>query len=142
MKTFVFRTGLLDKLKIYRELVVGSDTNLYKLAEAIIDAFNFDFDHAFGFFSKLTDGNCYDSSVKYDLFTDMEEQGIESTGAGSVEKTKVSEVWKKAGDKMLFLFDYGDDWRFVVELIVIGEKTEKNVLPLLLKKVGRAPKQY
>lgn len=142
MKTSVLRAGLLDKPKIYRDIAVSDDTSLYKLAEVIIDAFNFDFDHAFGFFSKITDGNCYDSPVKYELFTDMKGQGIEPTGAGSVERTKVLEVWKKSGDRMLFLFDYGDDWRFVVELIAVGEKVMKSSLPRLLKKVGRAPKQY
>jgi hypothetical protein len=42
---------------------------------------------------------------------------------------------------MLFLFDYGDEWRFKVELIGLGRK-EKAVYPRVVKRVGEAPPQY
>ena len=43
---------------------------------------------------------------------------------------------------MLFLFDYGDDWRFVVEVIGVGKTDPKARYPKLLKKVGASPEQY
>lgn len=45
--------------------------NLYKLAEAIVSAYGFDFDHAFGFFSKIVEIRYFDSEIKYELFTDL-----------------------------------------------------------------------
>jgi len=51
-------------------------------------------------------------------------------------------VWQSAGDKMLFLFDYGGEWLFVVELKGFGEEDTKKKYPRVLKKVGRTPKQY
>jgi hypothetical protein len=36
--------------------------------------FKFDFNHAFGFFSRLT-GHVYDSPVRYDLFADSDTDG-------------------------------------------------------------------
>ena len=78
----------------------------------------------------------------YELFADMKDEGIEPTGAGSVKKTKIGEVWKKVGDKMMMLFDYGDDWRFVVELSGFGEKQPKTKYPRIIKSIGNAPEQY
>ena len=43
---------------------------------------------------------------------------------------------------MRFLFDYGDDWRFRVEVIGLGEKVPKTRYPKFLKTVGQAPPQY
>jgi hypothetical protein len=43
---------------------------------------------------------------------------------------------------MLFMFDYGDDWRFVVEVIGLGQRMTKTRYPKVLKKVGKAPEQY
>lgn len=141
MKTFIFETSLLRDKKIVRRIEVLENINLYKLAEAIIGAYGFDFDHAFGFFNDISE-RYYDSEKKYELFTDMEDQGIEPTGAKSVKKTKIGEAWEKPGDKMLFLFDYGDDWLFVAELKGFGEKQPKIKYPCVLKSAGKAPEQY
>jgi hypothetical protein len=46
------------------------------------------------------------------------------------------------GKTMLFLFDYGDEWRFKVELIGLGRKEPGAVYPRVVKQVGEAPPQY
>lgn len=142
MKTYIFKTNLLRNPEIIREIEILEDTNLYKLAEIIVGAYNFNFDHSFGFFSKIAESNYFDSEKKYELFTDLEDEGIEPTGAGSVKKTKAKEVWQSIGDKMMFLFDYGDNWQFIVELIGFGEKKSEQKYPRVLKKIGKAPRQY
>lgn len=141
MKTYIFKTYLFRDKKISRDIEIKENASLYKLAEAIINAYDFDFDHAFGFFSTISE-RYFDSERKYELFADMEDEGIEPTGAGSVKKTKINEVWKNIGDKMLFLFDYGDNWRFVVELAGFGGTQPKQKYPRIIKKVGPAPEQY
>lgn len=144
MRTYILKTNLLHDLKISREIEILENTSLYKLAKAIIKAYDFKFDHCFGFFSKIAENWYFDSGERYELFTDLIEEGeeIEPTGAGSVKKTKVKEVWQNIGDKMLFLFDYGDNWKFVVELIQFGDKKQNQKYPLILKKTGKAPRQY
>ena len=139
MKTYIFKTHLFRDKKVIREIEILESSNLYKLAEAIVKSYDFDFDHAFGFFSTIGE-QWYKSERKYELFSDMED--IEPTGAESVKNTKVGEVWKNYGDKMLFLFDYGDTWLFVVELIKFGEKEAKKKYPRIVKKIGIAPEQY
>ncbi len=135
--THIFRVRL--RPRVYRDIEIPSEDSLYELAAAIVQAFDFDFDldHAFGFFSKLGH-HVFDSPVRYELFADLE-GGAES---GSVKRTKVAQAFPAVGAKMQFLFDYGDDWRFRVEVIELGEKASQTRYPKLLKIVGKAPPQY
>lgn len=142
MKTYIFKTHLFREKKISRDIEIKENVNLYKLAEAIVGAYDFDFDHAFGFFRKITDGWDFVNVEKYELFADLEDQGIEPVDAKSVKNTKVRDVWKQPKDKMLFLFDYGDEWRFVAELIGFGAAEPKIKYPRVVNKVGLAPEQY
>jgi Plasmid pRiA4b ORF-3-like protein len=136
--THIVRVVLQDEPSIYREIEMESSKTLSDLAKAIVQAFGFDFDHAYGFYSKLTGRDVLRSQPKYELFADMGE----GTNARSVRKTRVDEAFPDVGCTMLFLFDYGDDWRFVVEVIGLGETVAKARYPKVLKKVGDAPEQY
>ena len=127
-----------SKPRVYRDIEIEGTKSLSDLAEAIIGAFDFAFDHAFGFYSNLK--NPYErSGERYELFADME--GTDSD-AGSVERTKVAQVFSAIGKKMLFLFDYGDEWLFQVELVAVGGKAAKMRYPRLVATKGDAPEQY
>ena len=49
--TLIIRVALDRKKSIYRDIEIEGSKSLYKLAEAIVTAFDFDFDHCFGFYS-------------------------------------------------------------------------------------------
>ena len=134
-RTHVFRVRLWPK--IYRDIEIESSKSLYDLAAAIVGAFDFDLDHAFGFYSKLED-YVFDSPVRYELFADLDGD----REAQSVKRTTIAHAFPEPGSKMQFLFDYGDDWRFRVEVIALGEKAPKTRYPKSLKTVGKAPPQY
>jgi hypothetical protein len=133
--THIFRARLSPR--IYRDIEIESTRSLYDLAAAIVQTFDFDFDHAFGFFSNLGD-YVFDSALRYELFADLEGGGE----ARSVKRTTVAQAFPEVGFKMQFLFDYGDEWRFQVEVIGFGEKVPKAQYPKILKTVGKAPPQY
>ena len=135
-ETFVFRASLGPK--IYRAFEISAASSLYTLAQAIVRFFDFDFDHAFGFYSGLK-GNIYQSPVRYELFVD---RGEGEGGARSVKRTRVVEAFPSVGAKMRFLFDYGDEWVFLVELVGRKPKEPKVRLPRLLLAAGNAPAQY
>jgi len=59
-----------------------------------------------------------------------------------VKKTQIQQVFKNKGDKMLFLFDYGDNWEFVIHLKSIEEPNLKKFYPQVIESVGEAPEQY
>jgi hypothetical protein len=136
--THIVQVTLQDEPTIYREIEVESRKTLSDLAEAIVHAFGFEFDHAFGFYPKLTGQDVMRSQPKHELFADMGEK----TEARSVRKTRIADAFPDVGHKMLFIFDYGDDWRFVVEMIGLGQKAAKTRYPKVRKKVGKAPEQY
>ncbi len=116
-----------------RVLLVPPSKDLYSLAEAINDSFDFHFDHPFGFYD---DPNTFQAEEGYEVFADM---GEESDYEG-VEGTEVQDVYTEVGKRMLYHFDYGDDWQFGTELL--GEKdSEKNKI-IVLEKSGEAPEQY
>jgi len=135
-ETLVFRASL--RPKIYRDIEVAGTASLYALAQAIVRSFDFDFDHAFGFYSKLK-GNIYDSPVRYELFVDI---GEGEGDARSVKRTRVIKAFPSVGTKMRFLFDYGDEWVFLVELVKRQPTEPKVKLPRLLISAGKAPAQY
>jgi hypothetical protein len=62
--------------------------------------------------------------------------------AESVERTKVAAAFATIGKTMLFVFDYGDEWRFQVKLLGLGEKAPKTRYPRLVATLGEAPPQY
>jgi len=140
-QTHVFRVSFSPNL--YRDFEIPSARSLYQLASAIIDAYGFYFDHCFGFYDKL-DGDYFKSPIRYELFFDIDE--IEDPPglppSRSVEKTRIAAAFPQVGDKMRFLFDYGDEWYFQVEVIGRGKRKAKVRYPRLLKSVGKAPVQY
>ncbi len=56
-ETLIFRASLAPN--VYRAFEIADTSSLYELAQVIVRSFDFDFDHAFGFYSKLK-GNIYD----------------------------------------------------------------------------------
>jgi Plasmid pRiA4b ORF-3-like protein len=134
VQTHVFRASL--RPTVYRDFEILSAKSLYDLAGEIVGVFGFDFDHAFGFYSKLT-GEVFDSPVSYELFADMGEGK-----ARSVKRTRIVEAFPTIGAKMTFLFDYGDTSRFLIEAIGQNRKEPGHKYPRLLKTVGEAPEQY
>lgn len=135
-ETLIFRASLAKT--VYRAFEIADTSSLYALAQVITRSFDFDFDHVFGFYSKLK-GNIYDSPVRYELFVDMGETESE---ARSVKRTRAVEAFPSVGTKMRFLFDYGDGWEFLVELVERKPKEPKVKLPRLLVSAGKPPAQY
>jgi hypothetical protein len=135
--TFIIRAAHAGDTSIYRDIEIDPSKSLYQLAEAIVSAFGFDFDHAFGFYS----GEPFTSKRKhpyFELFADMGE----ADGALSVRKTKIADAFPAVGHAMLFLFDYGDEWRFYVKMKATGIKLPNTRYPRIVASQGEAPEQY
>lgn len=133
-ETLILRAALGARL--YRDIEVSSSCTLADLAEAITAAFGFDMDHAYGYFSKHT-GNLFKSPQRYELFADMDD-----SGSRGVKRTSVNSVFKKVGSAMTFLYDYGDEWRFRVEVIEKAKAQAGSTYPRTVKTIGTAPPQY
>ncbi len=125
----------------YRILAIPEDFTLYQFAEEITGSFDFYFDHPFGFYNHLT--RYYDATEAYELFADDRETRLECPSfTKGVKKIRVNTVFTETGKKMLFLFDYGDNWKFRIELLAIEPVQHGNVYPLIVESVGKARSQY
>jgi len=140
-----FRVTFTDKFskqKInnpYSEIIIYGNQSLSTFAQAIVKSFGFYYDHCYGFYSNLNDK--YKSEEMYELFTELPD--IEHTeGAGGVYRTRISDVFPKVGKKMLFLFDYGDNWEFIVEIKYLWKEYNDLEYPVVLRTVGKLPEQY
>jgi hypothetical protein len=124
--------------KVVRKIQIAETKSLYNLAKFITQAFGFYFDHCFGFYDNFQ--RYHDSVKAYELFTDIGEDP--TPGVKGVKKTKINQAFKHCGDKMLFLFDYGDGWRFSVVLKEIKQAETWDLKPVILESLGKAPEQY
>lgn len=142
-KAYVFEARMKQYSEgenIVRQVAVSGSKSLLHLAQVILNAFDFDCDHCFGFYGDIGKNPGREQTEIYEAFVDAD---VEPTSelAKSVEKTRIASVFKDVGKKMLFMFDYGEDWRFIVELKEIRtDITEK--LPKVLSCIGIAPPQY
>lgn len=136
--TLIFRAALEHDKSVWRDIEIEASKSLYQLAETIVFAFGFDFDHAFGFYTGLTPAKMH-QRPRYELFADM---GGADPDVRGVKKTRVAEAFPAVGRTMVFLFDYGDEWRFRVRLTGTGSKTAKTLYPRILASGGKAPPQY
>lgn len=135
MHTYTFKIAHGDG---YEAVVfISGSINLYGLAEHIIDTIGFDFDHAFGFYDNRRDP--FKSSEFYTLFADMED--VEDDGEPGVNRTFIEEVFKK-GKRMLFLFDYGDEWHFDLTCTNVEPAETKRKVRKILSESGQAPVQH
>jgi Plasmid pRiA4b ORF-3-like protein len=137
--TLIIRVALKRQKAIFREIEIPASASLYRLAEAIVTAFDFDFDHCFGFYSGLTPTTMLRQHPIYELFADM---GEADPGVLTVKKTRISRAFPAVGHAMLFLFDYGDEWHFHVRLKATGKKAAKVRYPRVVAAQGVAPPQY
>jgi len=141
---YVFEATMIqycDGENIMRQVSVSGNKSLLHLAQVVLEAFDFDCDHCFGFYGNINKHPGREQTEVYEAFVDAD---VEPTNdcAKSVERTKISSVFKEVGKRMLFMFDYGQDWRFVVELTEKRDTGPEEKLPGMLKSIGKAPLQY
>ena len=62
---------------------------------------------------------------------------------GDVRTTKLEDLGLRLKQEFMYLFDYGDEWRFKVRVHAINpDAPEADDYPRVVETVGEAPKQY
>jgi len=116
----------------YRKLSIPSTINLDELASSILTAFNFDNDHLYEFIFKND----------YGIKERIAHSYIESDNEWDTCEFLVAELPLYEGMELIFHFDFGDDWQFllVVESLVKGDSG--GLKPKVIEKQGTPPEQY
>ena len=112
----------------WRQLSVSAEASLDELASAVLGAFSFDNDHLYRFLYRTRYGTTQEVTHPY-----MEE-------GTSTDEVRVGEVPLELGERLLFNFDFGDDWYF--ELVLEGLEAPSQARAKVLERHGEAPEQY
>ena len=82
-----------------------------------------------------------DPAMLAPLFDASLDLGMAEPGAAAT--TTLDSLALKKGQKFLYLFDYGDEWRFAVKVHAINPAApEDRDYPVLVEAMGEAPSQY
>lgn len=139
-----------DPGESWREVAVLGRHSLYDLAEVIVRAFDFRFEHSCAFFYPHTAfWKTGDPEELYEMPLRAEEAGaLNPPSAQNSEKTAqdsmavlVQEVFREKGKTLGFLFDYGDNWNFTVETQEV-QPADNRWYPKTVGAEGPAPLQY
>jgi hypothetical protein len=124
---YIFKVSLG---KAWRRISIPSQFILDDLAETILDAFDFDNDHLYQFICQDRFGK--PMYVNHDY---LEEPPFTS-------EFKVGELPLDVGGKMIFHFDFGDNWEFDMILEEINNPAPQQREAKVIDKRGTPPSQY
>lgn len=120
-KTLVLRIQLRDikKPPLWREVRIPADYNFEQLHEMIQILFDWDNAHLWQFEDKPY-------SHGYIIGPEMEDTGFGEGPTDIASLTPVTKVLKQKNDKMVYVYDFGDDWVHDITVKdILEEKSER-----------------
>jgi len=144
MASYLFRVKAdWDPRNLWRDIVIGGARSLEDLHRVINTSFEIGFDHLW-FFG--TDKDYWRSRRMYKSPKDFEnlpkwmEYWDHLMGRSEVEVNaggvSIDELNLKVRDRLCYLFDFADEWRFYLILIKIFEDEPSQKEPVILKGKG------
>ncbi|MFQ6053820.1 MAG: hypothetical protein ACE5OO_06320 [Candidatus Bathyarchaeia archaeon] len=90
-------------------------------------------------------GRAWGSSTEYvspDYFVDLGSWGLGVDGKRGADEMLRSSLGLEPGQRFLYLFDYGDDWRFEVQFLGHVASEEGADYPRITERRGGSPPQH
>lgn len=116
---------------IWRKIKMSGRHTLGDLHDTIQVAFEFDDDHLYAFY---IDGN---EKTGKPVYCQRAKEG-----GTSAEALMIQEMGLLAGQRLVYLFDFGACWKFSVELMGIDREEALPLTPVIVEEKGEAPLQY
>lgn len=147
MTTYRFRVKFeYDPTSLWRDIVAGADCTLDEFQTVLNRTVGLNQDHLW-FFG--TDQDYWDSDVQYKRPGEIKQtaggltRGGEEYDAG---ETTIDQMARQLDleeyDRICYLFDYGDEWRFYGILKEIDEDEPSDKAPEVVKEKGEPVEQY
>jgi hypothetical protein len=115
---------------LWRRIAIDAEEPLDTLASEILSAYKFDHDHLYEFFYRDPLG--VEESVKHPYIDE----------GPWADEVRVGDMPLLVGQTMVYLFDFGDQWRFNVTLERIDPPGKSPREPAVVDARGEAPEQY
>jgi hypothetical protein len=131
VKTFVLRVNHRALPKVWRDIEIAEDQTLEDLHLAIQRAYEWDDDHLYSFFM---------SGREWDQGSEIGSPWSETRR--HTHQVEMGSLDLKPGKKFLYLFDYGDNHEFDVQILTTNPSAPKGSYPKVVGQKGKAPPQY
>jgi len=115
---------------LWRRIEISADNTLLDLHNSIQDAYDFDDDHLYSFFLDGKPWSHEKFTAPLDVF------------GPHVNEVRIGELGLFIGQKILYLFDYGDQWCFLIKMERIDKNSPKPFKPKIVERRGKNPEQY
>jgi hypothetical protein len=129
---FAFKVWHQRDRAAYRVIETASENTMDVLHMAIQRAWDWDADHLYSFFMS---GRPYDHPYE---ISHPEVQGAVESAADAV----IGGLGLRTGDTFIYLFDFGDDHLFKIEVAGVRPSAGPGKYPRVVKSVGKAMSQY
>ncbi|WP_458190036.1 IS1096 element passenger TnpR family protein [Haladaptatus sp. NG-WS-4] len=147
MTTYRFRVRYeYDPTSLWCDIVVGADRMLDEFQTVLNRTVGLDQDHLW-FFG--TDQDYWDSDVQYQRPEEFAQSASGLLGGGEeydAGETTIGQMARQLKlderDRICYLFDYGDEWRFYAILKEIDEDESSDRAPEVVKEKGDPVEQY
>ena len=130
-RTLVLRVSYRAKPDFWREIEIADDQYLSDLHLAIQRAIDWDNDHLYAF---------YTGKRPYDQKTEIGAPG--GMSRRRADKVTLSTLELRARQKFLYLFDFGDDHLFDIQVMKINPKAPPGIYPRVVGQQGDHLVQY
>ncbi|WP_255485507.1 plasmid pRiA4b ORF-3 family protein [Sporosarcina sp. BP05] len=127
--SYTFKVSLTKG--IWRKLTLSAKHTMDDLHQIIIKAFEFDDDHLYSFFM---DGEKWSHDCIASPNDDL--------GHADASKIQIGAIGLSTKQKFLYIYDYGDEWTFAIEVDGINENAKQILNPYVQEVKGEAPEQY
>jgi hypothetical protein len=132
-RAHVFQAKLRADPRVTRTVALAEEQTLEELHELLRAEFGWDDPHLYSFWLS---GRFWDGpGTEYAAPFELEESGAKSAS------TPIGELGLEQGQRIAYLFDYGDNWEVELKVAEIREAGEETY-PQVLEAVGEAPPQY
>jgi len=128
--TYILKVSL-DK-NLWRIVKLSHKTTFHEFHLIIQQAFDFDNDHMYAFYT----GTSYRNGKEFycaNPLGESEEYDDDLAIEGA-------EIYK--GQQFIYLFDFGDMWEFKIQVMDFIENEETDLLPKIIESKGKSPQQY
>ncbi len=128
-QTFTFKVVYRPEPNAWFVIEMRADQTLHDLHHAILDAADFDEDHLYSFYMS---GQAWDKATEYSRGPDARHSSNE----------RISNLPLRMKQRFLYLYDYGDQHEFDVQIIATSADTLRGRYPKIVERHGKMLSQY
>ncbi|MBP2660836.1 MAG: plasmid pRiA4b family protein [Firmicutes bacterium] len=126
----LFVVKVLLRRGVWRRIQLVSKHTLHDLHKAILEAYDFSDDHLYAFFMN---GQPWRGEAYWSPNNDE---------GPYADKIKLGNLNLEIKQKFLYLYDFGDEWTFSIQVEKILETDVPVLKPIIFETRGEAPEQY